>query len=217
MHLITVNNILELVCLLFAIFFLIKDKKNFWLISILYILTVCATEIAAGIISKVYHHHNAWLFNIFMLIEATFVSYGLYYFLRDYIKNIAYWMLSIFCIILIVNAFCIYEHGIHVYNSLTASVMSVFFVILSLLYFYTLLKDESFIDLKFHPAFWWVGGVLIFYFGGTIANFFDDIIQMKFFKNFNARYIIYTTLNTFLYGFWIYSFICRARQRKLCL
>lgn len=217
MRLISLNNYIEYTCLLLAIFFLIRDKKNFWRIFLLYMVIVCATETTAAIISKVYHHYNAWLYNIFMLIEATFVSYGLYYFLKYYIKSISYWILSSFCIILIANAFCIYQHGISTYNSLTASIMSVFFVIFSLLYFYVLLKDESFIDLKYHPAFWWVGGVLIFYFGGTIANFFDDIIQMKFFKDLNARSIIYTALNLFLYGFWSYSFICRTRQRKLCL
>lgn len=217
MQLISVNNSIEYLCLLFAIFFLINDKVRFWRIALIYILIVCVTETTAGIISKVYRQHNAWLFNIFMLLEAAFVSYGLYYFLKDYIKNILYWILSVFCIILIVNAFCIYEHGIYVYNSLTVSVMSVFFVIFSLLYFYVLLKDESFIDLKFHPAFWWVGGVLIFYFGGTLANFFDDIILAKSFGVLYVRYIIYTTLNVFLYGFWTYSFICRTRQRKLHL
>lgn len=217
MHLLSFSNIIEYLCLLFAIFFLIKDRTTFWRISVFYILIVCLTETTAGIVSRVYHHHNVGIYNVYMLIEATYVSYGLYYFLKEYIKNIVYWILSIYCIILTINAFCIYEHGINTYNSLTVSIMSVFFVVFSLLYFYVLLKAESFIDLKFHPAFWWIGGVLIFYFGGTLANFFDDIIQMKFFKELNARTIIYTTLNAFLYGFWSYSFICRTRQRKLSL
>ena len=210
----TISNTIELICLVFALIFLLKDKKRFWHITALYMLLVCATELCSRVTAVIYHHHNIWIYNIYMLFEAAFISYGLYYFIKDYVKILG-WILSSFCIILLSNAIFLYNYGINTYNTFTVSLMSIFFVIYSLLYFYLLLKDNNYVDLKNHPAFWWVGGVLIFYFGSTLCNLFEDVFRIKITPKTTLRSYIFYFLNAFLYGSWVYSFICRARQRKL--
>lgn len=203
------------ICLMFAGIFLLKDKGKFWKITIVYLILVVATEILAKYCAKTYRN-NIPVYNIYSVFELSYISYAFYYFMKEFL-NVKWFLLSIYSIIFSIYIyFSITNNIITVYNSLTISIMSVFFVIYGLLYFYLLLKDENYIDLKFHPAFWWVGGTIIFYFGGTIANFFDDIIQQMFMGKYVTRHIIYTTLNVFLYSFWSYSFICRARQRKIC-
>lgn len=204
--------IIEFACLLCGIIFLIKDKDRFWNIALMYIFIVCISEVTAKYFAKTYRH-NSEIYNVHMLFEVSFISFAFNNLLKDYIE-VKKWMLTIYLIILSVYITHAFIYGFSAYNALTVSIMSVVFVIYSLLYFYVLLKDENYIDLKFHPAFWWVGGTLIFYFGTTLANFFNDIIQIKILGNLNPRHVIYTTLNFFLYGFWTYSFICRARQRK---
>jgi len=211
----SVNSLVEFTCLIFAFIFLIKDKNIFWKTTLAYIFIVCFTEIFAKYIGKIYHS-NLIVYNIYTAVELTYITYAFYYFLKDFLA-IKKLIIPVYLVIIAIYiGFSAKNNMILIYNSITVSIMSVAFVIYGLMYFFLLLKDEEFIDLKFHPAFWWVGGAIIFYFGGTLANFFDDIIQQKFLGRFNTRYIIYTTLNLFLYGFWSYSFICRARQRKIC-
>ena len=211
----TGGSITELICLIFALIFLIKDKNYFWHISIGYIFLVLSTELFARYIGRIYHS-NLIVYNIYTFFELTYITYAFYYFLKDFLA-VKKFMVAVYLIILsIYIGFSMMNNMVMVYNSITISIMSVVFVIYALMYFYLLLKDEKYVDLKFHPAFWWLGGVLIFYFGGTISNFFFDIIQQKFLGRFNTRRIIYITLNIFLYSFWSYSFICRARQRKIC-
>ncbi|RNL50280.1 hypothetical protein [Pedobacter jejuensis] len=207
-------NTLEVICLIFSLIFLTKDKSRFWLITIAYLVVVVITELFAKYCGRTYHN-NLWVYNIYTIFEAGYICYGLYYFINDYI-NLKKFLIATYILIIAIFSYFTFRYGILAYNAVTVSIMSVIFVIYTLLYFYLLLKDENYVDLKFHPAFWWIGGVLIFYFGGTIANIFDEIIQQKFLGKYNTRVIIYFTLNLFLYGFWSYSFTCRARQRKIC-
>ncbi|WP_168202543.1 hypothetical protein [Pedobacter sp. KBS0701] len=210
----TSSSYAELLCLICAIYFLAKDKSTFWLITICYMAIVMLTEIVGRYFAITYHT-NLCVYNIYTIFEVSFITYGFFTFIKQY-ANIKYWLTAAYVATIIIYTIFTLMYGINIYNAFTISIASVVFVIYGLLYFYLLLKDENYIDLKFHPAFWWVGGTLIFYFGSTLANFFDDIIQQKFLGKYNTRVIIYTTLNLFLYGFWAYSFICRARQRKTC-
>ena len=213
--LLTFVSTIESICALFAIIFLIRDKNLFWKITIVYMLIVPSTEIFARYIGRLYHN-NLIVYNIYALVELTYITYAFYIFLKDFL-DIKKFIVPVYAIILAIYfGFSLTHNPFAEYNSITVSIMSVVFVIYGLLYFYFLLKDEKYIDLKFHPEFWWVGGAIIFYFGGTLANFFDDIILQKFLGKYNTRHIIYTTLNIFLYSFWSYSFVCRARQRTIC-
>ena len=215
-NLFDISETLELICLIFAFVFLYKDKNTFWKITLGFIFLVFFNEFfVARYIGRLYRS-NIIVYNIYTIFELTYVTYAFSYFLKDFV-SVKKVLLAVYLIIFVIYiVFSVNNNMVSVYNSITVSIMSVVFVIYGLMYFYLLLKDEEYIDLKFHPAFWWVGGVIIFYFGSTLANFFDNIIQQKFLGRFNTRLIIYNTLNIFLYSFWSYSFICRARQRKIC-
>ncbi|WP_175632844.1 hypothetical protein [Pedobacter ghigonis] len=194
----------------FSLYFLYRDKTRFWIITNLYLVLVVLTQIIARYSAKTYHTN----IGVYILLEISYITYAFYVFLSQYIK-IKNWLIGIYIGTMITYAIFVYLYGLNVYNAFTISLASVIFVIYGLMYFYLLLKDENYIDLSNHPAFWWVGGTLIFYFGSTLANFFDDIAQRIYLGRYNARTIIYITLNFFLYAFWAYSFVCRARQRKL--
>jgi hypothetical protein len=102
------------------------------------------------------------------------------------------------------------NHGFFVYNNLTYTVMSVIFVLYSLYYYYLLLKDDSFVNLRYSPAFWWVAGVLFFYFSTTACNLFNDKLNtIMLTPKHHLSYFIFKALNVILYGCWSYSFICR--------
>jgi len=203
----------ELISLFLGVIFLIRDKSIFWRILLLYVFLSAGTELLGKFCARAYHT-NLLVYNIFIFIEISFISYGFYVFLKEY-ADIKKLIFSVYLATLVIYIGYFIFYGINSYNILTVSVISVVFVIYALMYFYLLLKDENYVNLKFHPAFWWIGGTLIFYFGGTLANFFDDIIRQNSFGKSSNRLFIYNTLNVFLHGFWIYAYICRARQRKI--
>ena len=212
---ITVNTISEFVCLLAGLIFLSKDKDPAWRLMLAYLLLTCIVEVAGIYIRKVLHVSNIPLYTVSLLPECFVTSYFFYSLYKVYhpkIKWLIIW-LSVFLIMyfteLILNHFSDFV-------SITASVMSVVFVLASLYYYYLKLKDEHFERLLFYAPFWWVSGTLFFYFGSTACNlFFDYLIKYPSISyEFSIRYIIFCILDVILYYFWSYAFICRYLQRK---
>lgn len=205
--------IAEILCLVAAFLFLKADKLTFWKLNIAYLFIALVIEAFGSYLSdqKV---NNLWLYNIFIFFEITFIFIGLYHCLKDYINpkpaifsglGITY---SLYFGLLI-------KDSIMAYNAITVTVMSVIFSFYCLYYYYLLLNDEKFVDIKFHPQFWWITGVLFYYFGGTVYNLLDDVFDIRLFTNFTLRYLIVIILNVILYSIWTYSYSCRAKQRKL--
>jgi len=129
-------------------------------------------------------------------------------------KNAGPVILTGLALLLLLYVYEIISHGIFKKNTITTVTMSVLFVIYSFYYFYCLLRDERYVDLKYSPDFWWVAGILFFYFGAITYNLFyqmlrDIIITPKPY----LRYIFYV-LNLLLYGCMSYSFICRKWSTK---
>ncbi|GGE63205.1 hypothetical protein EV200_105341 [Pedobacter psychrotolerans] len=209
--------IAEIICLIVALFLLLKDKISFWKVNIAYLVIALSTE-ARGAYLAILRHHNLGLYNTFLLFEIAFISYGMYYCLKKYIdpRPIVFTGLGICYLIFTIFTF---KNGIHAYNDIfndnTVNVMSVIFVLYCLYYYYKLLNDEETLELKHHPEFWWVNGVLFYYFGSTATNLTYDLFKIKLFEHIPLRLFIYYITNTILYSNWIYSYICRAKQRKL--
>jgi hypothetical protein len=201
---------IDLACLISAVLLLRKNKVLFWQMATVYVLVVFITELG-GIVLRKYDYTNDWLYNIFILVEAGFNSYGFYIFLKRYKEP----RLLIACGLVLIFAFYIFDvitHGFLKFNTLTTSVMTVMFNIYGLYYYYLVLKDKEHIELKTHAPFWWVTGAVFFYFGSIVSDLF--FLMFKFHKEnlFPLRYYIYVVLNCILYGFWTYSFLCRYRQ-----
>jgi len=178
---------------------------------ILYLFVTFSAEFIGLYIGRKYHS-NQWLYNIFLLFEMGFTNLMFYYLFSRYTKNKLVIIISvILTIVLYIND--LVTHGIFFYNNVTYSVMSVQFVLCSVFYFYLLIKDDKYVDLRYSAEFWWVAGILLFYFGNTASNLFDDKLysivngQINDLTNF-----IFKVLNIILYGCWSYSFICRKWQ-----
>jgi len=197
----------EAACFIVALFSLLKDSSFAWRSMVLFLLITCLAELG-GKLLKMSHQHNQWIYNIFIIFECGFTSLMFYNILNKYInsKPIILNGLALFVLLYIYE---IYQHGFFVFNDITATVMSVVFVIYSFYYFYLLIKDESYIDLKHAPAFWWVAGALLFYFGSTASNLFYNVIVDVRVGGHNITYFIFSTLSIILYSCWSYSFICK--------
>jgi len=208
------NIIIELSCLATALFFLRNENTKFSYITIAYLTLVCITEILGLLYIKTLGQSNAWIYNIFIIFEATYICYGLYVALKfstNKALQICSFPLIIFCS---TYAFEVFNYGFLKFKTLTTTIESVLFVFISLIYFYLLIKQKDPINLKTHSPFWWVAAVLFYYFGSTVYNLFIHFLYQDFPKSYHILSYIMLGLNLLLYSIWSYSFICPSRQQK---
>lgn len=215
MMFITLNTGCEFICFLAAFIFLIKDKDTAWKLLIPYLLLTCIFEVAGVYMRKVAHIPNYNLYNVFLLFECGVTSYTFYSLYKPF-KNTGKWLITWYIVFMAIYLTELVMNHFKSFVSITATVMSVVFVLASLYYYYLKLMDESFERLAFSAPFWWVSGALFFYFGSTTCNiFFDYLSQIKPINHqLSIRYYIFILLNIILYSFWSYAFLCRYLQRR---
>ena len=204
----TVSIVAEVICFLVALICLLKAQNLVWRSMVLYLLLTCVTEITGLYIAK-QTQNNHWLYNIFLFFEAGFTFLMLANLLGKYVncKPIIIPGVAIF-IVFYVYGFI--NHGVYFYNYAAYTVISVMFVLYSLYYYYLLLKDDVYIDLKYSPEFWWVAGTLLFYFANTGCNiFYNQLFSIMISPKHHLTYFIFKALNIILYGCWSYAFICK--------
>lgn len=203
----------EIICFIFSLICLEKDENKAWIGQIIYLFTVCIAELE-GVYLKLNHQPNQWPYNLLLISQITLITFMFW----DLLKKNHTLKVTIFCVVIVLSFIYlieIFEHGIFRFNSLTYNTMSVIFVIYSLYYFYLQLKVDSYINLLREAEFWWVSGVLFFYFGVTAINLFRGKLSLILVTPKHALpYYILAVLNIILHGFWTYSFICRKWLMK---
>jgi hypothetical protein len=209
----TPSIVVEFICLLFSIIYLKKDTNIVWKSMIGYLLLTCIVEIM-GIYTGRKYHNNHWVYNVFLLPEIGFTFLMFSHLLRSYKKSNPIILPGI-ALLLLLYLFEFFKHGLFKYNFLTFTTMSVVFVLYSLFYYYLLLIDDQYLNLKQSPEFWWVAGVLFFYFGSTVCNIFNErLYSVMITQKQHLSYFVFKALNIILYSCWSYSFICRKWQTK---
>ena len=204
--------VFEILCFCVGLILLRKDKSLFWKLALVFLFITCITE-CYGLYLAHKYHNNLKLYNFFYLMEQAFVSYSMYYCLKPYI-NPKPLIISGVVILVFSDLYFFLGYFHKDYNTLSLTISGVLFVVYSLLYFNLFLKEKEYVQISTHPEFWWVTGILFFYFGSVIFSLFFRSITVKLFDR-SIYYYLITILNLILYSLWTYSFICRARQQKL--
>lgn len=202
--------VVEVCCFLTSLFFLWKNRDVFSKITIAYLALVLLTETLGTLWSVIYRQNNSWIYNIYSIFETGYISIGFYYLLG---KN-KLLTLAVYATFLVSYSFETSYHGFFKYHAVTNTIVSVCFVVLSLVYFFRLVKHEKAFDLQFYSPFWWTAAVLIYYFGGTMYNLFV-FYAIQYNQSFSILVHTMLVLNFLLYGIWSYSYICSYRHRKL--
>jgi len=212
---ITGNTIIETSCFIASMLCLAWDKNIIWRVFPIYLLAMCFTELY-GIFLRKSHHNNQWPYNFLILFDAIFINLVFAKLFKYHFKSSRLALVG-FAALLIVYLLEVQNHGFalifntrnDLLNNITNNVMSVIFTLYALIYFYMLLKDERYINLKYSADFWWVAGVLFFYFGSVIIKLFRGLSHSE------LPYQIITVLIWIIYSCWIYSFICRRWLTKI--
>ena len=210
----TINTSAEWICFIVACICLIRDKSPVWRGMILFLLITGLSETLGICIKGQYLadpenvRPNVWVYNILLIFQAGFISAMFASLLKVHIKSGPVILIGLALLsILYINEQV--EHGIFKKHAITTIVMSVLFIVYSYYYFYLLLRDERNINLTYYPGFWWVAGILFFYFGSIITNlYYEKIRDFVASPKPYLRYI-YNVLNVLLYACWSYSFILR--------
>ncbi|MDB5131125.1 MAG: hypothetical protein JWR02_874 [Mucilaginibacter sp.] len=209
----TASTISELICFAIAAACLITDKSLMWRIMVMYLFVTCVAElIGVYVAGSKQSVNNYWVYNIFLIFESGFTHLMFAFLLNRYInsKPIIIIGFAIFSLIYIYELIDNRAHQLYGFNMNSYKVMSVLFVVYSLYYYYLLLKDDNYIDLKYSAEFWWVAGVLIFYFTDISCTvFYRHLARVRLWNGRHLTHYIISVLNILLYGCWSYSFICR--------
>lgn len=170
-------------------------------------------EITATILAWGLHLSNSWVYNSFTIIE--FWVYG--YFFRSLLpgrtmQRLLLVFLVIFPIFWFITVFHLF--GFTAWNSYVIIVGSFFSVLFCLLYYYRILTAHEITNLRTLPEFWIATGMLIFYMAALpYFGSLNFLIQhhMKVAQNL---LIVLMCLNTCMYTFFTYGYLCRIRYIK---
>jgi len=215
LHYFTINTIAETICFLIALVCLTRDTSPAWRSMVIFLFITCVTEMMGiyfkrlFLADRVHHHQNVWLYNILLVFQAGFISFMFQHLLSKYVnsKPVVISGLALFAVIYVYG---LLRFGVFVYNEEANTTMLVIFVLYSFYYYYNLLKDDNYVNLWRSADFWWVAGLLLFYFGSTASDvFFDNLSPYRASSLRDLSSSIFKALNILLYGFWSYSFICR--------
>lgn len=208
------NILFELICLCVSLFFLTKNRDTFSKLTIWYLALILITEISGSLWTVMYHKNNSWIYNIYSIFEASYICLGFYYLFKK-MEAKSTWLIAATYLVFFISYIAeTFSHSFFKYHITTTAIMSVGFVVLSLYYYYVLIRQDKTYNLKYYSSFWWVAGVLIYYFGGTIYNLLTYIVIKN---NISSLMLVHTmlALNFLLYSIWSYSYICSSRHRKL--
>jgi len=207
LHYLTIPIITEIICFGCSILCLFDNTNPSWKVLCIYLFFTCVTEIY-GVYLKTNHHANQWPYNILLVLQILVTSWFFNILFKKFMKSKSV-IITGLAFLLAAYLYEIIYHDFFKFYEPTYNIMSVLFVFYSLFYFYFLLKNLNYINLKYSADFWWVAGVLFFYFGSTAVNIFRGNLTVKITPKHFLTYYIYIALNIFLYGCWSYSFICR--------
>lgn len=201
--------IVEWVCFISSVLLLSIESAKYWKYFILYLAITVGIESYSFIVNRYLFLNidTQWLYNVFLLIYMVFHIYIFNKIIKiPYIKNIC-----IFCLLLLLGLYSweFYNNSFIKYFFRTNTMFSGVLILLSILYYYSLFKQEEIKDILCEPAFWFVSGCLIFYVTSSVTNaFFKEIVEYSKQYKFPLRYVIMNFLNIIMYGCWIKSFIC---------
>jgi hypothetical protein len=182
---------------------------RFWQTFIAYLALTVAVETYAYLSILFFGNTNTHqLYNIFLLVYM-----GYHLFIFSQIIDLSYAKKIVALSFLLLLGFYFYELFTHVHQffSLTNTVFGGVIILLSIVYYLSIFKQE---ELK-QAEFWFVTGCLIFYGVTTGVNaFFDQLLWLNQKNRFPIRYLIITLANITMYSCWIRSFLC-VKQKQI--
>jgi hypothetical protein len=205
----SLNTIVELIGLVTALVCLTRDKELAWrLIVVLLAVTYVGETFGRFIYMNKIAASNHWVYNMLLFFQVGIIHIMFINLFRQYL--ISRWLLGAgAALICLCFGYDMLQNGFFEYSNHTYTLFCILIIIYGFRYFYKLLSDDNYVELKHFPPFWWITGILLFSFGSTACNIFYKQLDIPLLGGHHLTYYIFRILNIILYGFWSYAFICK--------
>jgi len=163
-----------------------------------YLYLSAISEITAQILAS-YFSNNLPVFHVYTIAEFFLLGYIYHLILKDNLKNLVLYIIAGFTIFSIINSLFIQK--ITEFNTYARTVENILLILLSIIYFYTVLKDLKIKRLSKEPMIWINMGVL-FYFSCSLFLFiFSNILLNLSMKINDVMWFVHGIFNLTLYLF----------------
>jgi hypothetical protein len=208
--------IIEWMCFITSILFIPKGlNQKYWMRFTPYLAIVVLVETFSYLVGRVINIdiNKHYIYNSFILIWSAF---HLWIFTKIItIKNITAVCKTIGVAIIVCYFVEWLNFGFDFYLYRTDTFIGGIIVLLSVIYFISLFKQDEYHDILKDASFWFVAGCLIFYGTTTSINaFFEELVKIRVKGQVSLRYIIINIFNVIMYSCWIKSFLC-LRNKKI--
>jgi len=207
--------IIEWMCFIASILFINNaTQPKYWKLFPIYLGIMVLVETYCHYIGRIAFAYkgNHAIYNGFFLI---YYSFHLYIFSKIInLKNIRI-ICAILSLILLVSYLSEWMHqGYFFLFYRTNTIFSGILVLLCILYYISLFKQDEYHDLLKDVSFWFATGCLIFYATNVAVNaFFLELVRTKIKGQVSIRYVIMAILNIIMYSCWIKSFLCLRNKQ----
>lgn len=184
----------------FIIIVLSKKKYEYPLTFLKYLIFF--TALVEVIVETLWWHsvNNLPLLHLYIIVEFALLGWMYHLYL--------YKLLGRYLIPLIIVAFCTFSiinslfiQSIFTFNTYARAIENLLLILLSLAYFYKMLKELKVKYLEKDPMFWINSGILVYFSGNLFIFIFSNYILPH--KSLNMLFwSIHATLNLFIYTFY---------------
>lgn len=210
----------EFIAFVAALVLLRKQKEPHWRFFIIYLLLIVALENYNTYL--IAHLQPTYPFSNFMMIVQVVFFTVLFSQFKQTKKFSMGSIISliVFMMVYIAEGFirAHYKNNlafIDNYQYTSRVLLSTMVTIQSCLFFYNIMKEESYTNPLRSPNFWVVIGLFVFYFGTIPLFAFTNIIsQIRLSGNISFYTLVTSTLSVILYGSWITAFVWKRKQQK---
>ncbi|MGK6350537.1 hypothetical protein [Parapedobacter sp. DT-150] len=204
----------EVACFLTALYCLRHDPSSAWRLHRWYMGIVIVVELGGILIKLVFDQSTHHWYNGYLLIECAFISWFLFRCIRRFRTHSWRWLYGwyiVFAVIYLIDTFTIKRYAL---NNNSMQVMNAVFVVGSLYYYFLLQRSPTYRRLSMFADFWWVNGVMYFYFSTSVLYLFIPALGKAYLWGMPLFYLLNTLLIVIYYSTWIYAYLVRYKGRK---
>ncbi len=206
---------MECITLLVAMVSLCQHTGVWQLLKPVMLFTILVEVIGWNLSVRNNSSGNAWVFNINLLLNGAF---SLWFFIFSdelaAFKRRILVLVFAFLVFGFTNLF--FFQGLQRYNSATEIFLDLSCVVISCLFFYRLVINDSNKKIFQSEYFWYANGLLFYSLGAVVLYIFlDELLDYRKATGRNIYGYINYTLNALLYGSFIIAIICRNRNTRL--
>lgn len=165
---------------------------------LLYLIVSAITNLAAAIISGLFHENNLPLLHFFTAVEFVILSNFYKHILGEQTNEKKYLMLQ-----LVFVAFCIFNaiafQPLKTYNSYAKSLESIVIMLFSVKYFAKQFAETYGSNIVHKPSFWFNTGIFLYFSWSLMFFVFSNLIVLVSTKNGNFLLYMHATFVLIMY------------------